>query len=166
LHRRFVHILNESLKNIYVVLHNVHSASKTIETAQVVYGLGFSNFVVSKAEGSSAQSGVPDANRLAIRMNQNFMVLPDLKDVLEVLNFDYALLVTSPKLVKEHVDLDQLSQRTQSGEKIAIIVSGSNSSFSRKEMDLGECKSLEAEVDIGPSGSAAIILYSLIDQKK
>ena len=161
-----MHTLNESIKNIYIVLHNVHSASKTIETAQVVYGLGFPNFVVSKAEGSSAQSGVPDANRLAIRMKQNFMVLPDLKDVLEVLNFDYALLVTSPKLVKEHVDLDQLSQRTQSGEKIAIIVSGSNSSFSRKEMDLGECKSLEAEVDIGPSGSTAIILYSLIGPKK
>jgi len=160
-----VHTLNESFKNVYVVLHNVHSASKTIETAQVVYGLGFPNFVVSKAEGSSAQSGVPDANRLAIRMEQNFMVMPDLKDVLEVLNFDYALLLTSPKLVKELVDLNQLSQRTKSGEKIAIILSGSNSSFSRKEMDLGECKSLEAKVDIGPSGSAAIILYSLLSEK-
>jgi len=158
--------LNEFLKNVYIVLHNVHSASKTIETAQVVYGLGFPNFVVSKAEGSAAQSGVPDANRLAIRMKQNFMVLPDLKDVLEILNFDYAVLITSPKLVKEHVDLDQLSQRAKSGEKIAIVLSGSNSSFSRKEMDLGDCKSLEAEVDIGPSGSAAILLYSLIGQEK
>ena len=68
-----MHTLNESLNNVYVVLHNVHSASKTSETAQVVYGLGFPNFVVSKAEGSAAQSGVPDANRLAIRMKQNFM---------------------------------------------------------------------------------------------
>ena len=161
-----MHILNESLKNVYVVLHNVHSASKTIETAQVVYGLGFPNFVVSKAEGSSAQSGVPDANRLAIRMKNNFMVLPDLKDVLEVLNIDYSLLVTSPKLVKEHVDLNELSERCQSGDRIAIILSGSNSSFSRKEMDLGECRSLEAHVDIGPSGSAAIIIYSLSTQKE
>lgn len=161
-----MHKLNESLKNIYVILHNVQSASKTIETAQVVYGLGFSNFVVSKAEGSSAQAGVPDANRLAIRMKQNFMVLPDLKDVLDLLNFDHIILITSPKLVKEHVDFDQLFQRALSGEKIAIALSGSNSSFSRKEMDLGDCKSLEAEVDIGPAGSAAIILYSLIGQKK
>ena len=161
-----MHTLNESLKNVYVVLHNVHSASKTIETAQVVYGLGFPNFVVSKAEGSSAQSGVPDANRLAIRMQQNFMVLPDLRDVLEVLNIEYSLFVTSPKLVKEHVDLDQLAEQTKSGKRIAIVVSGSNSSFSRKEMDLGDYKSLEAEVDIGPSGSAAIILYSMIGQEK
>ena len=160
-----MHKLNDSFKNIYVVLHNVHSASKTIETAQVVYGLGFHNYVISKAEGSAAQSGVPDANRLALKMKRNFMVLPDLKDVLEALTIDYAILVTSPRLVKDHVDLEKLSEQTKSGDRIAIVLSGSNSSFSRKEMDLGDCKSLEAEVDIGPSGSAAIILYSLIGQK-
>ncbi|MFX1560671.1 MAG: RecB-family nuclease, partial [Promethearchaeota archaeon] len=130
----------ENLKNIYVVLHNVHSASKTIETAQVVYGLGFPNFVVSKAEGSAAQAGVPDANRLAMKMKQNFMVLPDLKDVLEVLNIEYPLLITSPVLTKDQLDLDKLSELTKSGERIAIMLSGSSSSFSRKEMDLGECR--------------------------
>ncbi len=160
-----MHKLNESLKNIYVVLHNVHSASKTIETAQVVYGLGFPNYVVSKAEGSAAQSGVPDANRLALKMKRNFMVLPDLIDVLEVLSIDSLLLVTSPRLVKERIDLTQLQEKTKSGERIAIILSGSNSSFSRKEMDLGDCKSLEADVDIGPAGSAAIILYALSAEK-
>jgi len=157
--------LSNSLKNIYVVLHNVHSASKTVETAQVVYGLGFTNFVVSKAEGSAAQAGVPDANRLALKMKQNFMVLPDLKDVLEVLSFEHPLLITSPKLTKEHLDFDQLSEQANSGERIAIVLSGSNSSFSRKEMDLGECRSLDAQVDIGPSGTAAIILYALSMKK-
>ena len=148
-------------KNIYIVLHNVHSASKTIETAQVVYGLGFSNFVVSKAEGSAAQAGVPDANRLAMKMKQNFMVLPDLKDVLEVLNIEQPLLITSPVLTKDRLDLNQLSEWAKSGERIAIMLSGSTSSFSRKEMDLGECRSLDAKVDIGPAGTAAIILYAI-----
>lgn len=160
-----MHKLNESLNNVYVVLHNVHSASKTIETAQVVYGLGFPNYVVSKAEGSAAQSGVPDANRLALKMKRNFMVLPDLRDVLEVLSISSPLLVTSPRLVKERIDLTKLQEQTQSGERIAIILSGSNSSFSRKEMDLGDCKSLKADVDIGPAGSAAIILYALSTEK-
>lgn len=156
--------LSDSLKNVYVVLHNVHSASKTVETAQVVYGLGFSNFVVSKAEGSAAQAGVPDANRLAMRMKQNFMVLPDIKDVLELLGAENPLLITSPVLTKERLDLDQLAERSKSGERIVIFLSGSNSSFSRKEMDLGECRSLDARVDIGPSGTAAIVLYSLLMQ--
>jgi SpoU rRNA methylase family enzyme len=158
--------LDESLKNIYVVLHNVHSASKTVETAQVVYGLGFSNFVVSKAEGSAAQAGVPDANRLAMKMKYNFMVLPDLKDVLEVLKIEYPLMMTSPVLTKDRVDFKALSEQVKSGERVAIILSGSNSSFSRKEMDLGNCRSLEARVDIGPSGTAAVVLHSLLSLKE
>jgi SpoU rRNA methylase family enzyme len=153
--------LSDSFKNIYVVLHNVHSASKTVETAQVVYGLGFSNFVVSKAEGSAAQAGVPDANRLAMKMKRNFMVLPDLKDVLDVLSTESPLLIVSPMLTKERLDLDQFSELTNSGERVVIVLSGSNSSFSRKEMDLGECRSLHAHVDIGPAGTAAILLYAL-----
>lgn len=157
--------LSNPFKNIYVVLHNVHSASKTIETAQVVYGLGFPNFVVSKAEGSAAQAGVPDANRLAMKMKHNFMVLPDLKDVLEVLNVEHPLLITSPVLTKERLDLNQLSEQAESGERIVIVLTASNSSFSRKEMDLGECRSLDARVDIGPSGTVAVILYALSGNK-
>ena len=153
--------LSDSFKNIYIVLHNVHSASKTVETAQVVYGLGFSNFVVSKAEGSAAQAGVPDANRLAMKMKRNFMVLPDLKDVLEVLSTESPLLIVSPMLTKDRLDLDQFSELTKSGKRVVIVLSGSNSSFSRKEMDLGECRSLDAHVDIGPAGTAAIVLYAL-----
>ncbi|MFW9787138.1 MAG: RecB-family nuclease [Candidatus Thorarchaeota archaeon] len=156
--------MTDLLKNVYVVLHNVHSASKTVETAQVVYGLGFSNFVVSKAEGSAAQAGVPDANRLAMKMKHNFMVLPDLKDVLEVLNVAKPLLITSPVLTKERLDLSQLAQQAKSGERVVIMLSGSNSSFSKKEMDMGECRSLDARVDIGPSGTAAIILYALLSR--
>lgn len=153
--------MNEVFKNVYVVLHNIHSASKTIETAQVVYGLGFQNYVVSKAEGSAAQSGVPDANRLAIKMKRNFMVLPDLPVVLDTIDFDLVVLVPSPKLTKSRLDFEDLLEKAKSGKRIAIVLSGSTSSFSRKEMDLGENHAIHAEVDIGPSGTAAVILYAL-----
>jgi SpoU rRNA methylase family enzyme len=101
-----------------------------------------------------------------MRMKQNFMVLPDIKDVLEVLSIENPLLITSPLLTEERLDLEQLSKRTKSGERVAIMVSGSNSSFSRKEMDLGACRSLNARVDIGPSGTVAIILYALLMKKE
>lgn len=154
--------MDDIFNNVYVVLHNVHSASKVLETAQVVYGLGYQNYVVSKAEGSAAQSGVPDANRLAIKMKRNFMVLPDLPVVLETLCFDHVLLIPSPKLTKARVDPGRLLNRLRAGERTAIVLSGSTSSFSRKEMDLGENSALEAEVDIGPSGTAAVILHTLL----
>jgi SpoU rRNA methylase family enzyme len=155
LQRRFRDILSD----VFVVLHNVHAVSKVIETAQVVYGLGFNNFVVSKAEGSAAQTGVPEANRLAVKMKRSFMVMPNLSDVLEVLNVEHPLMITSPKLVKEHIDLHNFGN--QKGERLVIVLSGSNSSFSRKEMDIGDCKSLDSQIDIGPAGTAAVLLYAL-----
>ncbi len=148
-------------KNVYVVLHDVHAVSKVLDTAQVVYGLGFKNFLVSKAEGSAAQTGVPEANRLAMKMKGSFMVLPHLSDVIEVLGVDRPILITSPVLEKTRLDIRSLANRVNSEERVVIVFSGSNSSFSRKEMDMGECFSLDARVDIGPSGSAAVVLHGL-----
>lgn len=153
--------MSDLLKNVYVVLHDVHAVSKVVETAQVVYGLGFPNFVVTKAEGSAAQTGVPEANRLAMKMKGSFMVLPDLRDALDVLNVERPLLITSPMLTKEHIKIEAIMSRVKSGERVVVAFSGSNKSFSRKEMDLGECFSLDARVDIGPAGSAAVVLHGL-----
>jgi SpoU rRNA methylase family enzyme len=153
--------LSNVSKNVFVVLHNVHSVSRLVETAQVVYGLDFNNFVVTRAEGSAAQSGVPDANRLAIKMKRNFTVLPDLRDAMELFEVDKPLMLVSPVLTKERINLDEVKERVNSGERMIIALSGSTSSFSRKEMDLGECISLDAKFDIGPAGTAAVILYNL-----
>lgn len=136
-----------------------------METAQVVYGLGFQNFIVSRAEGSAAQTGVPDANRMAIKMKRTFMVLPDLQDVIELLEVERPLLVVSPVLTRERLDLANLSKTVNSDKKTVVVLSGSNSSFSRKEMDLGECKSLDAQIDIGPAGTASVILYALLNNQ-
>ncbi|MHA2601100.1 MAG: RecB-family nuclease [Candidatus Thorarchaeota archaeon SMTZ1-83] len=153
--------MSDLLKNVYVVLHDVHAVSKVVETAQVVYGLGFSNFAVTKAEGSAAQTGVPEANRFAMKMNGSFMVLPDLRDVLDVLSVERPVLITSPMLAKERINIDDIVSRVKSGERVVVAFSGSNKSFSRKEMDMGECFSLDARFDIGPAGSAAVVLHGL-----
>ncbi len=146
---------------VFVVLHNVHAVSKVIDTAQAVYGLGFPNFIVSKPEGTAAQTGVPDANKLAFKMKSNFMVFPDLPDVIELFNVERPLLVVSPKLTKTRIAFDQIIERAASGAPLMIVVSGSTSSFSRKEMDFGECVALDSKVDIGPAATASIILHAL-----
>ena len=153
--------MTNEMKNLFIVLHNVHSVAKVIDTAQVVYGLDFHNFVISRAEGSAAQNGVPDANKLAMKMKKNFIVLPDLHDVLELLEVERPIMITSPVLTKERLDMNALRKKVVSGEKTIIVLSGSNSSFSRKEMDMGDCFGLDARVDIGPAGTAAILLHAL-----
>ncbi len=158
--------MSEELKNIYIVLHNVHAVSKVLETAQVVYGFGIHNFVISKAEGSAAQTGVPDANKMALKMKRNFMVLSDLSDVLEVLDVERPYLLVSPKLTKSRIDLSHLADVAWTGKRLVIVVSGSTSSFSRKEMDFGECVSLPTDFDIGPAGTVAIILHAITSINK
>ncbi|NHI83351.1 MAG: hypothetical protein EAX81_03510 [Candidatus Thorarchaeota archaeon] len=153
--------MKNDVKNVFVILHNVHAVSKVVETAQVVYGLEFVNYIVTKAEGSAAQTGVPDANRLAMKMKGNFMVLPDLSDALELLDVSRPFLLTSPVLTDKRFQTADLVEHLKSAGRLVIVVSGSNSSFSRKEMDLGECVSLDAKVDIGPAGTVAVALYGL-----
>ena len=116
--------MSDTMKNVYVVLHNVHAVSKVMETAQVVYGLGFPNFIVSKAEGSAAQTGVPESNRLAMKMKGSFSVLPDLRDVLEMLDVDKPIMITSPVLVKDRVNVDEMAKRIKDGERVVIVLSG------------------------------------------
>ncbi len=152
---------DETYKRVFVALHNVQSVNRLVDTAQVVYGLGFPSLVVSKAEGSAAQTGIPDANKIAIKMNRSFMVLPDLSDVLELLEIKEPLLITSPMLSKEQIDFDALTERLIAGQRVLIVFSGCSSSFSRREMDMGRCYSIESNFDIGPVGSAAIVLYEL-----
>lgn len=153
--------MKNNAKNVFVILHNVHAVSRVIETAQVVYGLEFTNYIVTKAEGSGAQTGVPEANRLAMKMKGNFMILPDLSDALEMLNVSRPFMITSPVLTEKKVETADLMEQLKSTGRLVIVVSGSNSSFSRREMDLGECVSLNAKVDIGPAGTVAVVLYDL-----
>jgi SpoU rRNA methylase family enzyme len=153
--------LNDIRNNLFVVLHNVTGVNRIIDMSQVVYGLGYQNFVVSRAEGSAAQTGIPEANRLALKMKRNFIVLPDLGDVVELLGVKRPFLMPSPLLTKERISVSELARSLRSGERVVLVLSGSSSSFSRREMDLGECRSLDTEVDIGPSGTAAVVLYGL-----
>jgi len=147
--------------NVFVVLHNVHSVSKVVDTAQVVYGLGFPHYVVSKPEGAAAKSGVTDANKLALKMNGRFIVLPDLPDALDLFGVDNPLLIVSPVLTKNRIDVTDLAGRVSEGTRTMIVLSGSTSSFSRREMDLGTCVSLDARIDIGPAATASVLLYAL-----
>ncbi len=152
---------DDIIKRVFVALHNVQSVNRLVDTAQVVYGLGFHSLIISKAEGSAAQTGVPDANKMALKMNRNFMVLSDLPDVMEVLEIKEPLLIVSPMLAKERIDLDDLVERLLRGERLLIVFAGSSSSFSRREMDMGLCRSIGSDFDIGPVGSAAIVLQEL-----
>ena len=109
------------------------SAQKVLESAKLVYGLGYRSFIVSKASGSAAQSGVPDAQKLAIKHNRVFLFLYDIDDVLEILKPDEVLTVTSGKY--GGTPLSQIINRLKG--RVVIIFGGLEPGLSSRELEKG-----------------------------
>jgi len=140
------------------VLHNVMSAQRVLEAAKLVYGLGFKSFVVSKALGAAAQSGVPEAQKLAIRLKRNIFFLVDIDDVIEVFNPDRVLTVTPAKYGGEPLSkvVNDLSG------KVVVVFGGLEPGLSMREIEKGMHVFPDKVVDdIGSIGLLAITLYML-----
>jgi len=128
-----------------------------------VYGLGFRTFIVSKASGSAAQSGVPDAQRLALKKNANFLFLKDLGDVIEL--FSPSLVLTVSEAKYGGAPLDSVIERLRKvgGRDVVIAVfGGSEPGLTMQEFSMGEHVYPEGvEEDVGSIGLMAITLYTL-----
>ncbi len=141
------------------VLHNVVSAQKVVEAAKIVYGLGFKTFIISKASGSAAQSGVPEAQKIALKLGLNLVFLSDLEDVIDVVNPDIVLTVMPKKYGGEA--LTKVWESTVGGAKrVLVIFGGSEPGLSMREMKMGKLVYPDdIEEDIGAIGLVAISLY-------
>ncbi len=142
---------------IIPVLHSVMSAQRVVECARTAYGLGFKIFVVSRALGTAAQSGVPDAQKMALKMGKSFAYLSDLDDVIEVFNPNAVLLVVPQKYGGEPAE--EVLKKLNSG-KVALVFSGSEPGFSRRELEKGTPIYFKGIVeDIGSVALFGIGLY-------
>ncbi len=140
------------------VIHNVSSVQRVVDMARLVYSLGLGTLVVTKAYGGAAQSGVPEAYRLALREGGRLIVLPDLEDAIELLSPDRVVLVSH-----EHAREMLPPERIASGRgRVLLVFSGAEPDFSAREAGLGDPVYLEgAPGRLGALAEAAIILYAL-----
>lgn len=136
-----------------LVLHNVTSTQRLVDTAR----LAFQNdvmFVVTKAGGTAAQAGVPEASKLAYKLGKPFLVLPDLKDAVDLLSPDKVFLVTNSSQKK-------LLEEDLKG-KAMVVVSGAENGFSKFDLSLGESVRLsDVDVDQNPVVQASLLFYCL-----
>lgn len=143
---------------IIPVLHNAYSAQRLIESARTVYGLNFKLFVVTKASGSAAQVGVPEAQKLAMKIGGSFAFLPDLPDAIEILRPDRIILVVP----KKYASASLVEVLKEAAGRIMIVFGGSEPGLSKKELELGVPAYIEGvEEDLGPVGLLAIVLYEI-----
>ena len=147
---------------IIPVLHNVSSVQRLVDSARIAYALDYKTFIATKVYGGAAQSGVGEAMRLALKLNRSFIVLPDLKDAIDLFTPERVLLVThayAKRLVRP--DTDFLGEAASLG-RILLVVSGTEPEFSPGELKLGEPLYLEGvNQRLGPAGELSLLLYYL-----
>lgn len=144
---------------LVLVLHNVSSIQRLVDTARLAYSLGLRDFVVTKAYGAAAQHGLSEVGRLAFKMDRGFTILPDLQDAVELLKPDRVFIVTL-----EHARSRIDPARPPKVEGLVVVaVNGGEPDFTAREAALGEPIYLEGvEARLGPAAEAALILYPLL----
>jgi len=147
--------------NVIPVLHNVSSVQRVVDMARLVYALGFDLLVVTKAYGGAAQSGVPEAMRIALKEGKSLVVLPDLGDAIELMKPERVVAVTprSPDaLISSPGDFERLL-----GGKTMIVFSGGEPDFTASELSNATSRVYVDGVKgkLGPVAEASIILYAV-----
>ena len=148
-------------EKVIPVLHNVTSSQKVNEAAKLVYGLQFKNFVVTKAGGSAAQIGVPEAQKLALKMGRNFFYLSDLDDVIELFKPEKVLTIVPKKYT--NTSLENVLDKMKKNSTIVVVFGGLEPGLSKVDMSKGIATYPPGiEENIGTIGLMAITLYILI----
>ena len=149
-----------SKERILVLINNVSSVQRLVDTARLVYGLGYSTLIATRIYGAAAQSGIPEVMKIAYKQGKNFLVLASLSEVPEIFP-EHTLYAVSPRA---SLTLDELARRIQEQEKerIIIAVNGIEQDFTAEELRNAKTVWIkELDQRIGPIPELAIILYKL-----
>jgi len=147
---------------IIPLLHNVSSPQRVVEVARAAYGLGYDTFVVSKPMGAAAQSGVPEAQRVALREGKTLIVLPSIEAAAELLGADAIVFVVPKRFADKPLEEVFRSLTEKSAEqRVLMVFGGAEPGLSAREMEMGERAYVSGlENDVGPTALAVIALYA------
>lgn len=150
------------LDNLLMTFHNSHSRKTVKFFADTCIGLKCKNVIFSKITASAASIGIPDAQKSVLKGGGNLMFFSDLEDILETLKPSKIYLLVSPKYGKTPIPFTRIASELEE-EKVLVVVGGTVSGLTRKEMDLGECIFVkEVRTNINSIALTAIFLSGLI----
>jgi len=145
-----------------VLVHDVYSAVKLVDAAKVAFNFNVDLFIISKATSSAAQSGVPEIEKIAFKEGKRVLYVPDIPDVLELLNPNIHIMVVPKKLSEKPIDFEELKKALDRGERILISVSAGPTTFSLKELEYGDARYIPGVNEpLPPAATLGIILYCL-----
>ena len=157
-----------SSQNLLLALHNTHSPNTVKLFANTVVNFPFlcKNVIFSKITSSAASMGIPDAQKIILGSEHrgSLFFFADVQDIIDSLKPDKIYLLVPRRYGQSIVLFLQISQVI---EKliVLIVVGGSFSGLTRKELDIDQCIYLEKKIaDLNPIAMTAIFLYGLTQQ--
>lgn len=141
-----------------VVMHNVSSANRCAEFVRIAVGLGYKTLVITNAQGSAAQRGIPTAQKLAYKEKANFMALADIQDVIDLFTPEEVVVMAPSPYGKESLSDELIAELTD--KKYILVFGGNDPGLSRKDLDSGRSVQLNVG-DIGSIGTISITLAKL-----
>jgi len=149
---------------LFIVLHNVHSVQRVTDIVKVVKEFKniVSALIITKAIGAAAQSGVPEAFKIAFKENLKVIYLQDLNDIVELVNPEKIYLVT-PLSPQENISsIQDVISDIRENKRVILVFCGIDTGFTRSELKIGKPLFIERlKGHIGPIGEASIILYEI-----
>ena len=136
-----------------VVYHDVHSVAKLQEVARIVFAHeGVDTFVISRPQGTAAQTGVPEVHLAAAKKGKKILVVPDLKDAVEVLRPRKVFVITR----KAEKEFDPKEVRPED----MVVVAGTEPDATKFDIDGWEPRKVTPE-GMGDVGYVATVLCML-----
>ena len=136
-----------------VVYHDVHSVAKLQEIARIVFAYDSVDlFVISRPQGTAAQTGVPEIHLAAAKKGKKILVVPDLKDAVELLSPEHVFIIT--RKAEKALDPKEVGQNDM------IVVAGTEPDATKFDIDGLEARKIEPE-GMGDVGYIATALFML-----
>ncbi|ADN50653.1 RecB-family nuclease [Vulcanisaeta distributa] len=143
----------QAINNVIPVIHNPASVQKLLDAVKVSLGFGLRTIVVTKAVGTAAQQGVPEAFRLVLRSGATLIVLPDIKDAVELLHPDAVYFLSTRG--------DSMGNEVKG--RVLIVIQASDQPFMQSELNLGRQIKVVGR-DVGSTALLTLALNKLLGQ--
>ncbi|MHA2097560.1 MAG: RecB-family nuclease [Candidatus Kariarchaeaceae archaeon] len=139
-----------------VVYHNVLSPKGCTDFVKIASGMGFKTLIITHAQGSAAQRGLPAAQKLALKNNVNFMSLLDIDDVKELFQPELVLVIAPVPYGEKNLTEEFL--KTIEDKRYVVVFGGNDPGLSRKDLEKGD---EIIQIPVGDLGSIGILTLGL-----
>ena len=142
-----------------IVFHNISSSKNCSEFIKIAAGMGFKTLVITHAQGSAAQRGLPAAQKIALKLGVNFIVLYNLDDVNELFNPDLMIVVAPPPYGQQNLTHELLQEFEN--KRWVVVFGGNDPGLSRQDLEKGDKVVQVPAGDIGSLGTLTLGLAIL-----